>query len=224
MIDGARLLTPRVIRYTLDAFTINSNALVAVPGYHIGEHDHKFNNINLHDEETEQQLLININWPENGYSIFDISCFSGANTHGYLHPLLESNCLSVSKKALLAYGGAKEEFKSPGGGAVNLDLYRGLCLDPEAQLFILAGEGSFHQYHGGVTTMQRDDLDELLNNFQEEYKTVNGEYYQAARREPTLIGAITAASLPYLKLSIEGAQRRFLRFSNKPKEAWRDDY
>jgi hypothetical protein len=203
---------------------MNENALVAVPGYHIGEHDHKYNNVNLHDEETEQQLLININWPDNGYSIFDISCFSGANTHGYLHPLLESNCLSVRKKSLITYGGAKEEYKSTGGGAVNLDLYRGLCLNPDTQLFVLAGEGSFHQYHGGVTTMQRDDLDELLNSFQEEYKAVNGEYYEAARREPTLIGAVTSAALPYLKLSIEGSQRRFLRFSNEPKKAWRDDY
>jgi hypothetical protein len=223
MIDGARLLSPRVLRYTLDAFAINSKALVAVPGYHIGEHDHKFNNINLHDEQSEQQLLDGIDWKNNGYQIFKVSCLSGANTHGYLHPLLESNCLSVSKQALVAYGGAKQEFQSPGGGAVNLDLYRGLCLDPMSQLFVVAGEGSFHQYHGGVTTMQRDDLDELLQNFQDEYKAINGEYYEAARREPTLIGAITAASLPYLQLSVEGARRRFLRFANKLQEAWQDD-
>jgi hypothetical protein len=224
MIDGARLLTPRVIRYTLDAFAINSNALVAIPGYHIGKHDHKFNHINLHNEKSEQQLLDSINWQSDGYGIFDVSCFSGANTHGYLHPLLESNCLSVSKESLLRYGGANEEFESPGGGAVNLDLYRGLCLDQTAQLFVVAGEGSFHQYHGGVTTMQRDDLDQLLNHFQDEYTAINGENYQAARREPTLIGAITSKALPYLQLSLEGAQRRFLRFADKPNDAWRDDY
>jgi glycosyltransferase involved in cell wall biosynthesis len=223
MIDGARLLTPRVIRYTLDAFIINPDAIVAIPGYHIGEKDQKFNSINLHNEASEEKLLEDINWRNQGYSIFDVSCFSGANSHGYFHPLLESNCLSCSKTSLLAYGGANEMFQSPGGGAVNLDLYRGLCLDPDKQLFVTPGEGSFHQYHGGVTTMQRDDLDELLLQFREEYNTVRGEDYQAARREPTIIGAITKPALKYLALSVEGAENRFTRFTTQQKSPWPDD-
>lgn len=223
MIDGARLLTPRVIRYMLDAFQINPNAIVAVPGYHIGDHDQKFNSINLHDQNTEKKLLDDIDWRNNGYNVFKISCFSGANSYGYFHPLLESNCLGCSRQAIIDYGGANEAFTSPGGGAVNLDLYRGLCLDTSKQLFVTAGEGSFHQYHGGVTTMQRDDLEELLLQFREEYKAVVGEYYQAARREPTIIGAITEHALKYLELSVEGADTRFMRFSSNGKNPWQDD-
>ena len=223
MIDGARLLSPRAIRYTLDAFAINSNAVVAIPGYHIGEHDHKFNNINIHDEKTEEKLLDSIKWRDNGYEIFNVSCLSGANTHGYLHPLLESNCLSCSKQLLLNYGGVNEAFISPGGGAVNLDLYRGICLSPATQLFIVLGEGSFHQYHGGVTTMQRDDLDELLQEFQDEYKTINGEYYQAARKEPTFIGSVSHSALSFFDHSLTGAEKRFKRFSRQNQNPWSDD-
>ena len=36
MIDGARMVTPGIIHHTLRAFKLSMNAVVAVPGYHLG--------------------------------------------------------------------------------------------------------------------------------------------------------------------------------------------
>jgi hypothetical protein len=71
--------------------------------------------------------------------------------------------------------------------------------------------------------MQRDDLDELLQEFQDEYKTINGEYYQAARKEPTFIGSINHSALSFLDHSLTGAEQRFKRFSRQNQNPWSDD-
>src|SRR5690606_15439920 len=53
LIAGARMVTPRAIRYALDAFAITSDALVAVPGYHVGHAEHHRNLSERYDEEVE---------------------------------------------------------------------------------------------------------------------------------------------------------------------------
>ncbi len=223
MIDGARLLSPGVLSQTLAAIRSNPNALVAVPGYHIGEHNHQHSATVQYDEAVESALLDQINWQEDGYRLFDVSIFSGANPHGYFHPLLESNCMTAARERFLAYGGAHEGFQAPGGGSVNLDLYRGLALQAESQLFITPGEGSFHQFHGGVTTVERADREAVLAQFQAEYLAVRGAPYSAARRQPTLIGPVTQHALKFMQLSVEGAERRYRRFAAQGKSPWSDD-
>lgn len=223
MVDGARLLSPRVLALTLAAVRMNPAALVAVPGYHIGEHDHQHSATVQYDETVEAALLEEINWRDNGYRLFDISLFSGANPHGYFHPLLESNCMTAARHRLLGYGGANEGFQAPGGGAVNLDLYRGLALQPDTQLFVTPGEGSFHQYHGGVTTTEREDREQVLTQFRQEFQAVRGEAYAAARRAPTLIGPVNRHALPFLQASIEGGQKRYRRFRHEGNNPWSDD-
>ncbi|PIE37574.1 MAG: hypothetical protein CSA53_05660 [Gammaproteobacteria bacterium] len=224
MVDGARMLSPRVLSLALKALDGFGNALIAVPGYHIGETDQKYNISSQYDETVEKQLLEKIDWKHYGYRLFDISIFSGANPHGLLHPLLESNCLFVPRSRLLAFGGANEGFQSPGGGAFNLDIYRGMARQMDLPLIILHGEGSFHQYHGGVTTMQRDDLDDILATFREEYEKVRGESYQGVFRQPILFGPLSSHSLPFVDATIAGARRRFNRFRHEGRNPWYDDF
>lgn len=224
MIDGARLASPRVVRYILDAFACDPDALVAVPGYHIGEQEQNQNSLSQYNEKIEEQLLDSLAWKTNGYRLFEVSCLSPANPNSYLHPLMESNCLSCRKETLVAYGSANTKFKSSGGGAVNLDLYRGLCSNPSLKLYIPAGEGTFHQYHGGVTTMQRSDLEELLLSFRQEYEAIHGEPYQAVRKEPILIGAITSYALPKFSEALERAEKRFNRFAALAEDPWKDGH
>ncbi len=223
MVDGARLLSPRVLALTLAGVRMNPDALVAVPGYHIGEHDHQHSSTVQYDEAVEVAILRDINWRDNGYRLFDISLFSGANPQGYFHPLLESNCMTAARQRLLDYGGAHEGFQAPGGGAVNLDLYRGLALQPQTQLFVTPGEGSFHQYHGGVTTTEREDRDQVLTEFRREFQAVRNEPYRAARRAPTLLGPVSRNAMPFLEASIEGGRKRYRRFHHEGNNPWSDD-
>lgn len=223
MIDGARLVTPRLIRYTLDLLKLSSSVIVATPGYHLGLQDQKFNVEANHNEAAEMALLKKIEWPLCGYRLFDIACFSTSNAHGYFHPMMESNCLTCSKDAFFAIGGANEGFQTPGGGSVNLDIYRQLVLLRDSRLFVLPGEGTFHQFHGGITTTQSKDLDAVLATHREELAKIRGRPYEAAKREPTLYGAVTSSALRFLQLSSQAAQRRFNRFAQAGQNPWPDD-
>lgn len=223
MIDGARMLSPRVIHFTLRAMRMNANAVVAVPGYHLGEQDQRYSSSTGHSHQLEMKMLEKIDWKRNGYRLFDISVISAANIHGVFHPLMECNCLSFPREAFLRTGGADEGFQSPGGGSVNLDIYRNIAGLPEIRLVILAGEGSFHQYHGGVTTSEAPDLDDVLAGYREEFALIRGEYYSAVRREPVILGSISSHSLPFLLGSSRAAMKRFTRFNRQGSDPWEHD-
>ncbi|HEX7672447.1 MAG TPA: glycosyltransferase family A protein [Polyangiaceae bacterium] len=221
LIDGARLVTPRVVSYALAATRMNPHALVVVPGYHLGTDEQHRNP--EHDEAHEQALLAALDWKKNGYLLFEASVPSGANRHGVFHPFMESNCLFCSKESYERVGGADERFDLPGGGSVNLYLYRRLALLPESQLFILPGEGSFHQFHGGVTTKPAADLDAVLADHRAQLAAILGQPFESPKREPVLLGAVTSWALPAFRHSLERGVQRFSRFRAQGTAAWSDD-
>lgn len=200
VIDGARMVTPRVVRYALDAFAITDHAMVNVPGYHLGTSEQHANP--EHDEAAEQAMLDAVRWTEDGYRLFVISSyFRGRHQHGYLMPVMESNCLFCSRADYDSIGGADIRFDMPGGGMVNLDLYRQLAMLPHTELFALPGEGTFHQYHGGVTTTADEGREDLLHAFREQYRELRGTNYRMVEREPRLLGAVTGWAMPMMRFS-----------------------
>lgn len=221
IIDGARMVTPRTVEYTLLGTRLDENALVVVPGYHLG--DQPQHEATAHTAESERALLEKIQWLENGYRLFDISCWSGANASGFFHPFMECNCLFCPTASFDEIGGANEGFDLPGGGSLNLYLYRRLALLPQHRLVVLPGEGSFHQFHGGVTTAPADDLEDVLATHREQLARLLGHQYQAVRREPLLLGAVTSHALGFLKRSSERGLARFKRFAGENRVAWSDD-
>ena len=208
MIDGARLVTPGVVRYALEAQTIDRDALVVAPGFHLGEHEQQFHATKGYSEEKEQELLASIDWRRNGYRLFEISCLSGANPHGWFHPFMECNCLFLSRRVWDDIGGADERFDLPGGGAINLAIYRRAASHPKARLFVLPGEGSFHQLHGGVTTSEVPEREDLLKRIGDQLNELLGERYRAPTLQPTLLGRVPAAAFSFLGHSVERGLRR----------------
>lgn len=200
VIDGARMVTPRVIYYALAAFRITPHAVVCVPGYHLGGSEQHRNPD--HDEGAERRLLERADWQTDGYRLFEISTFfRGRHQYGYLLPLMESNCLFFSREDYNRIGGADRRFDMPGGGMVNLDLYKRLVELPSSELFVMPGEGTFHQYHGGVTTTADDGREELLASFREQYRQIRGSKYTMPERPPRLIGAVPGWAIPALEFS-----------------------
>jgi hypothetical protein len=221
MIDGARMVTPRVVRYTLRAQRITDGAVVIVPGYHLGQIQH---HTDAHyDEEIERRLLGTVPWRENGYRLFEIAVPSGANPRGVFHPFMESNCLCFSSDAFQALGSAHEAFDLPGGGSVNLFLYRRLVLAPGAELVVLPGEGTFHQYHGGVTTRPDPEREVVLAGHRAQLTQMLGQPFEAPKREPILFGAVTSWAMPLFRTGTEAGIARFARFQRQGGLAWPDD-
>ncbi|MCP8462388.1 glycosyltransferase family 2 protein [Pseudomonas sp. ZM23] len=223
MIDGARMVTPGVVRYALMALRMDPGALVAVPGYHLGEDEQQYHLARGYSEEKEQALLAGIDWRNNGYRLFEISCWSGANPKGFFQPFMECNCLFMAAELLAEIGNADERFDMPGGGALNLYIYGALAWHPRTQLYVLAGEGSFHQLHGGVTTSQVEGRAKILEQQKAQLHELLGRRYRSPTVEPILLGKIKAPAQRYLLRSAELAQERFDRFAYNGEHPFQDD-
>ncbi|MEM1412164.1 MAG: hypothetical protein AAGH19_07365 [Pseudomonadota bacterium] len=207
MIDGARLVTPGVLRNLLLGHGLSERAIVTVPGYHLGEELQQTAVAKGYSTAVERALMESIAWPEDGYRLFDIACFSGASAGGFFRPHWESNCISMPRALWTRLGGFDEHFDLPGGGLVNLDTYRRACELEDTLLVLLLGEGTFHQFHGGVTTggvvaSQRDDY---LARSHEQYEALRGQRFKSPQREKVYFGALPHAVRRYLSQSVAKA-------------------
>jgi hypothetical protein len=220
MIDGAHMVTPRVVEHVLKAQKLQKCPLIAVPAHHLGHAEHHLNRTNRYDEEVEKQLLSDTNWKDDGYALFDIACWSGANYNGYFSPAIESNALFCTRTAFESVGRADTRFDGPGGGVVNQDLYDRLCRLPEARLVVLAGEGSFHQFHGGVSTSEFEGRDDVIQSLQNQLVSIRGQAVVGYDREPLMLGVISRQGLAYLKRSAELGNLRYRMCATEKRIEW----
>lgn len=205
-IDGARMLTPGVLRHMVDAFKIWSNPVVATLAWHLGPKIQNESMLEGYNQLSEDKLLESVDWQEDGYELFRIASLAGSSRNGWFCPIAESNCLAVRNDAWRTLGGLHEGFISPGGGWVNLDFYREACAALEP-LVMLLGEGTFHQFHGGVATnvprAQRPD-----DAFQAEYAEIRRKEFAILEKDATFIGRIPPQALGFLEVSVQRAQER----------------
>lgn len=221
LIDGARMLTPRVLEHVLTLRRAFEHPLVVVPGYHLGAEQHDAAGPARADAEQEE--LERLGWRDDGYRLFTHACFSPGNARGYFHPLMECNALFCNRQSFIDIGGADPRFDLAGGGSINLHIYRSLGMQPRNRLVILPGEGNFHQYHGGVTTQAAVDREATLKRFNQQLNEAWGGQYRALSREPLLHGTIGSAAQRFLQLSCKSGMERFARLEAEGKPAWPDD-
>ena len=154
MVDGAHVLTPGVFQFALAAGRAFAEAVVAVRYFFLGPDEQNHSIAKGYCQAEEDNLLDAIQWPADGYRLFEIGTpfRAGATSANWLHKMFESNCLFIRRSRFETLGGMDEDFDLPGGGFVNLDLYKRACDSEGATPVQLIGEGSFHQIHGGTTT------------------------------------------------------------------------
>jgi len=199
-IDGARMLSPGIIRLTLAAFRAYPDPVVATLAWHLGPKLQNESMLDGYNQGCEDRLLETVDWRADGYELFRISCLAGSSRPGWFHPIAESNCLAVRRAAWERLGGLDERFVLPGGGYVNLDYYREACEQLD-QLVILLGEGTFHQFHGGVATNVPMASHPGLA-FHEEYVAIRGRPFALPTRRADYLGGILPQALPFLAASI----------------------
>jgi len=207
MIDGARLLTPGVVRLSLDAFNIEPHAAVAVPGYHIGRKLQQLAVDEGYDEAADAALIDSIGWPADGYRLHEIAVLSSSCAEGFLRPLGESNFLATSRARWEAIGGMDERYDDHGGGFANLDLYKRLLECPQTPFWLLWAEGSFHQFHGGVTTgaVRGEDQARLAQAILAQDTALRGAALEPPATVPVLFGRPHPAVYRFLRHSLERA-------------------
>lgn len=207
MIDGARMLTPGVVRQLIRGHKLSPRAVVTVPGYHLGN-DLQQNSVNEgYCVEYERELLDSIVWPGDGYKLFDIACFSGSCAPGFFLPNSESNCISLSRALWQELDGFDERFNFSGGGLINLDFYKRACECPETLHVIALGEGTFHQFHGGVTTggQAASKREAYIDASKRQYRQLRGHEFESPVTAPVYLGELPVNVLRFIQRSADVA-------------------
>ena len=210
MIDGARLLTPGIVKNILRGHRLSSRAVVTAPGYHLGYELQQKAVGSGYDVEHEKALMASISWPEEGYRLFEISCFSGSCAAGFYLPHSESNCISMPRELWQALGGYDARFDTRGGGVVNLDLYKRACEYPGITHVFLQGEGTFHQFHGGVTTggEEAEIRQKFIQEIMAQYQAIRGSKFKNPVTNTVYLGEISEHALKFVQFSAENKLER----------------
>lgn len=209
LIDGARMLTPGAIKNVLLGHKLGDSSVVSISGYHLG-HEVQQEAVNSgYDYECERRLLASISWPEDGYRLFEISCLNASTKQGFFMPISESNCISVPRRIWDDMCGYDTRFDFKGGGLINLDFYKRACEYPGAQHIILPGEGTFHQFHGGVTTGGQESADRnaYIEASYEQYCTLKGADYDCPKTNPIFLGEVPRQAQRFVVYSAQMAMQ-----------------
>jgi len=213
MIDGAHLLTPGVFRMALSAYQAFDNAVVAIRYFYLGVEEQPVSVTKGYDKQAEDKLLERIQWPWDGYRLFEISTplRSGAKQLTWFNGMFESNCLFLKKSLFLELGGADERFDYSGGGFLNLDTFKRSVEVFGVTPIQIIGEGSFHQLHGGITTNgDGETRAALLDKYREQYARIRGH-----TELMTKVPFIYMGHMPTVASNITAVERRRARLAGK---------
>jgi cephalosporin hydroxylase len=190
MIDGAHVLTPGVLRFGLQGLATYAPAIVATQQWYVGPGQQGDAMVNGYDQPYEDRLFRRIQWPSNGYRLFEIGHFVGERD--WLDGVWESNCMFVSRAQLEQVGGFEERFAMPGGGYANLELYERLGSAPDVTVCSILGEGSFHQVHGGTTTNETgaEERRTRVHGYAQHYAELRGRAFRGAGKPIHFVGRI----------------------------------
>ena len=197
MVDGARMLSPGVVVNMIRAQKLFPNCFVTTLGWHLGDEPQNISMLNGYNQEVEDSLLASFDWQSNGYQLFSHSCLALSCSEGWFSGINESNCFSLSKQSFFDMGGFDQRFQSPGGGIVNLDFFRTVVESAKFVPVMLLGEGSFHQFHGGVATNVPMKA-HPWSVFHDEYRSIRGCDYQTPPFQPFFLGSLPSESRVFL--------------------------
>lgn len=189
MIDGARMLTPGVLRWGIDLASLSQETIVEVRGWHLGPKVQMESVLEGYNVEVEKQLLKKIDWPNDPYRLFEIAAPAASMKSGFLGLASECTCLFLSRALFDKIGGFDERYSEPGGGLCNADFFV-RAVKASQKVFTVLGEGSFHQIHGGAATgLSGENSREAFRRWKKEYEKLSRKWHSSpAEYQPILAG------------------------------------
>ena len=191
MIDGARILSPGILHGVAEAARKFPNPFVHTLSAHLGPEIQQVSTLNGYNQDTEDRLLAELAWEEDGYRLFTASVPAPSSRFGWNGPMAESNAFFLPTAEYHRLGGMDAAFTGAGGGLANLDFFRRAMDDAALQPILLNGEATFHQVHGGITTNHVPDIprDQLVKSFFREYESLREQAFRMSERASLLVGS-----------------------------------
>lgn len=207
-IDGARLASPGLLATAMSIMEINDHTVVGTYSFHLGPKPQNISIKKGYSKLQEDKLLESIQWPTNGYDLFKIASLDPSSGDGILSIPAETNALFLRRSLWEDLGGYNERFSGPGGGLANHDIWNRICSDEGNKVTLLIGEGTFHQYHGGVST---NSIEDNWSRYVAEYQESTGMPYQIPKIVPYYYGQVDWRVRPFLsgELSRQVLERSF---------------
>ena len=186
-IDGARILSPRLLATAREGCSMSDRTIVGVRGRYLGSKFQRDSIAEGYDKTVEDNLLGSLGWQIDGYRLFGASVFDESSGPTWFDPIAETNALFLGRSLWQEINGFDPQFKSAGGGLVNLDTWKRLVELPDVSPIILVGEATFHQVHGGVAT---NGSLHTIDTFYSEYLQIRGHEFEIPQIQISLLGKL----------------------------------
>lgn len=213
IVDGARMVTPGLVKTTIKALRKFPNPVVCSLAWHLGPDVQNLSMLDGYNQSVEDDLLDSIDWRTNGYDLFTISALAPSSRVSVRRGKMPHECswLALPRDKFLNLGGFDARFVSPGGGLMNHDILERIMAQPDVSPVLILSEGSFHQFHGGTATNTRLDNHPKVK-FQAEYESIHGhQYSRRGGPDPHYFGLIPAVARKFWSEKPPG--RRIKRLS-----------
>lgn len=204
IIDGAHIVSPGVLRLAAEAFRMFASPFIATVPFHLGPKHQSDSVLDGYNQQAEDELLARCGWKENGYRLYTVAGAYADTSEGWFGMLFESGCFGIRQDDYLALGGFDEGFVTRGGGLVNLDFLQRALATKELRYTVLLGEGTFHQFHGGVAS-NAPRPQRPWDEFHDEYVRIRGKNFVRVARRPFLIGTMPKEVVRIAKFSAVNA-------------------
>jgi glycosyltransferase involved in cell wall biosynthesis len=189
LVDGAHIVSPGVLRLADQAFTLFEAPFIATSSFHLGPERQNSSVLKGYGQAEEDRLLAWSRWRDDGYRLYAITRAFSDHGNGWFGCNFETGCFAMRKRDYLAMGGLDERFVLPGGGLVNLDFHERAVSSEALEYVMLLGEGTFHQFHGGVASNQ-PVTSHPFPQMHEEYQRLCGKPVSRAMRTPFYMGSV----------------------------------
>jgi hypothetical protein len=202
IIDGAHILSPGIYSLASRAFDQFAAPLIATAPFHLGPKQQNESVNEGYNQQIEDDLLARSGWRENGYGLYTIAGSFADPGMGWFGCAYETSCFGIGKTEYLALGGFEERFVSRGGGLVALDFFQRAITRDHGDYVMLLGEGSFHQFHGGVAS-NAPKAAHPWKEFHAEFVRIRGKPFARTPRRPFYFGTLPNEAIAAARMSAE---------------------
>ena len=202
VIDGAHILSPGIYALAERAFDQFAAPFIATVSFHLGPKQQNLSVMEGYNQQVEDGLLARSGWKENGYRLYSIAGSFADPGMGWFGCAFECGCFAMRKNDYLALGGFEERFVSRGGGLVALDFYQRAVARDVGEYVMLLGEGSFHQFHGGVASNAPKQAHPWAE-FNAEFARIRGRPFARVLKRPFYFGTFPNEAINIAKISAQ---------------------